>query len=287
MSNVSVEYFGEYRVLNLINTGQSSRLLQAYDDQKHQSVCIKTLSAKNTRDSEQIKMLKHEYDVAVKLRHPKLINVFSFGWQREAPYMVMEWFPTPNLKILISRGYGQYCNQVVRIISEMAESLSYLHSRGWVHRDVKPDNFLFNIDNGELKLIDFAIARRCVNGFWRIFARRTQPQGTRSYISPEQIRGLPPEPAVDIYSLGCAYYELLTTRPPFSADNMNDLLKKHISAAPPVVTLKNKNVTKEFSDLLQSMLSKSPNNRPKNASELLKIIKTIKIFQRNPKPEDV
>jgi serine/threonine protein kinase len=138
-----------------------------------------------------------------------------------------------------------------------------------------------------LKLIDFAIARRCVNGFWRIFARRSQPQGTRSYISPEQIRGLPPEPPVDIYSLGCAYYELLTTRPPFSADNMNDLLRKHISAAPPVVTLRNKNVTKEFSDLLQSMMSKSPKNRPKNASELLQIIKSIKIFQRTPKPEDI
>ncbi|MDR1480439.1 MAG: serine/threonine protein kinase [Planctomycetaceae bacterium] len=287
MSNISVEYFGKYRVLNLINTGQSSRLLQAYDDLKQRSVCIKTLSANAANDSEQVKMLKHEYEVAVKLCHPKLVQVFSFGWQRDVPYIVMEWFASPNLKVLISRGYGQYCNQIVQLISDMAESLSYLHLSGWIHRDIKPDNFLFNLNNGELKLIDFAIARRYVSSFWRIFARRSQAQGTRSYISPEQIRGVLPEPSVDIYSLGCTYYELLATRLPFSADNMNDLLRKHISATPPAVMLRNKNVTKEFSDLLRSMMSKSPIDRPKNATELLRIIKSTKIFQRHPKIEDV
>ncbi|MDR2761598.1 MAG: serine/threonine protein kinase [Planctomycetaceae bacterium] len=285
--NLKVEYFGEYRILNLINSGQSSRLYQAYDDRCRQYVCIKTLLDKSAKDKEQIKILKWEYEVAKRLSHPRLIRVFSFDWQGAIPYISMEWFSFPNVKFLINRGYGQYCENIERIVFRMAESLSYLHSSGWVHRDVKPDNFLFDVVSGELKLIDFAITRRVVTGFAKFFARRSQPQGTGSYMSPEQIKGLLPEPSVDIYSLGCVYYELLTTRLPFSGDSMNDLLRKHLSLLPPVVSVRNKNVTKEFSDLLKSMMSKSPKDRPNDATELLRLLQKTKIFQRPPKPEDI
>jgi serine/threonine protein kinase len=284
---MSIEYFGVYRILKLINSGQSSRLFQAYDDRTRQFVCIKTLLDSRARDVEQIKLLKWEYDVLVKLSHPKLVRVYSLEWRREVPYIVMEWFPASNVKLLIGRGYGQYCEHIERLFLDMAESLAYLHLRGWVHRDVKPDNFLFDINGSEIRLIDFAIARRSVGGFARFFARRLPPQGTASYMSPEQIKGSPPEYSADIYSLGCVFYEILTTRVPFSGDSVNDLLRKHIAATPPLVTVKNKNVTKEFSDLLKSMMSKSTKNRPQNAAEITQILKTIRIFQKKPKQEDL
>jgi serine/threonine protein kinase len=284
---MSVEYFGEYRVLNLVNTGQSSRLLHGYNDRTREVVCIKTLLDRSARDKEQIKILKWEYEVASGLSHPKLIRVFSYGWRGEVPYIVMEWFSAPNVKLLISRGYGQYCDHIVRIMLSMVESLSYLHLRGWVHRDVKPDNFLFDVGAGELRLIDFAIARRSVAGIRRLFAGRLQPQGTVSYMAPEQIKGLPPETGSDVYSLGCVFYELLTMRTPFSGDSANDLLRKHIATPPPNVMAKNKNITKDFSDLLKTMMAKSAKDRPKNATELLKIMQKIKVFQTNPKPENI
>ncbi|MDR1485805.1 MAG: serine/threonine protein kinase [Planctomycetaceae bacterium] len=276
---MSIEYFGEYRVLSLVNVGQSSRIYRAYDDRARRSVCVKTL-LDGVLVKEQVELLKWEYDVLLKLNYPKLCQVYSFGWCREVPYIVMEWFPASNVKLLISRGYDQYYDHIERIIFDMADSLSYLHLRGWVHRDVKPDNFLFDVGGCGIRLIDFAIARRCVGGIARFLARRSPPQGTASYIAPEQIKGLPPECSADIYSLGCAYYEILTTRVPFSGDSVNDLLKKHIASPPPVVAAKNKNVTKEFSDLVKIMMSKSQNDRPKNATELLKLLKTTRIFQK-------
>ncbi|MDR2345114.1 MAG: serine/threonine protein kinase [Planctomycetaceae bacterium] len=287
MSNISFEYWGNYRILNLISSGQSSRIYQAYDDQNRQAVCIKTLLDKTAKDKEQIQILKQEYDIAKRLNHPKLIRVFSFGWQRDVPYIVMEWFAGSNLKSLINRGYSQYCDQIEQIVFNMIDSLSHLHLSGWVHRDIKPDNFLFDTKNKELKLIDFAITRKNVTGFSRFFTRRSQPQGTGSYMPPEQIKGLPPEFSADIYSLGCTIYELLTMRLPFSGDSMNDLLKKHLSAPMPNVISRNKNITKEFNNLLKTITSKSAKDRPNNATELLRIIQKTKIFQNPPKPEDI
>ncbi|MDR0390439.1 MAG: hypothetical protein LBH59_00915, partial [Planctomycetaceae bacterium] len=77
------------------------------------------------------------------------------------------------------------------------------------------------------------------------------------------------------------YYEILTTRLPLSGESVNDLLRKHISVVPPLVTVKNKNVTSEFGNLLKSMMSKSPKDRPQNAAELLKILQRTKIFKKN------
>ncbi|MDR1925699.1 MAG: serine/threonine protein kinase [Planctomycetaceae bacterium] len=285
--NLSIDYFGDYRLLNLVNTGQSSQLWQAYNDRRRFFVCIKTLVDRVDLKTDQIKILKWEYEVAVKLSHPKLIKIIEFGWQREVPYLVMEWFAAPNLKALINRGYAQYCEYLPQLFSDMAESLVYLHSQGWTHRDIKPDNFLFDVEKRSLKLIDFALARREPSWLAKLFTKKIQTQGTGTYIAPEQIRGQLPSPSVDIYSLGCTFFEMLTTRPPFSGDNMNDLLRKHLTANPPPVTLKNKNVTKEFSDILKSMLAKDANERPKTTTELLQKIKTTKIFKKTQTKDDL
>jgi serine/threonine protein kinase len=284
---MSIEYFGEYRVLNLVNVGQSSRLFQAYDDRQRQFVCIKTLLDSGVGDRVQVGLLKWEYEVMMKFRHLRLLRVYSFGWRRDLPYIVMEWFPASNLKLLISRGYGQYCGFIEQLLFESADVLSYLHLQGWVHRDVKPENFLFDVGGLGIRLLDFAISRRRVVGWRRFFSGRLPAQGTPSYMPPEQIKGLPPDCGADVYSLGCVFYEILTTRTPFTGDNVNDLLRKHITATPPNVMAKNKNVTKEFNDLLKAMMSKSTNDRPQNAAEITRILKKIRIFQKQPTPEDM
>jgi serine/threonine protein kinase len=287
MSSASIGYFGPYRLLNVVNTGQSSRLWQAYDDQNRRFVGIKTLLDKFARQKDQIQLLKWEYDVASKFSHPKLIHIFEFDWYQKVPYLVMEWFSAPNLKMWINRGYAQYCSHLPKLLPEMVESLLYLHEQGWTHRDVKPDNFLFNSDEAAMKLIDFALTRRIAKGLGKLFAMKTKTQGTASYMSPEQIRGLPPASQADIYSLGCTFYELLTTRLPFSGESMNDLLNKHLSVPPPPITQRNKNITPEFAGIIKVMLAKKPEDRPKSTAELLKMLQTVRIFRRPPTPEDV
>lgn len=287
MSSISIGYFGPYRLLNVINTGQSSRLWQAYDDRNAKFVGIKTLLDRFAQNKDQIQILKWEYEVATKLSHPRLIEIFEFGWQQKTPYLVMEWFSAPNLKMWINRGYDQYCAFLPQLLLEMTESLQYLHEQGWTHRDVKPDNFLFSDEKAEMKLIDFALARKIPTGLGKLFAKRTKTQGTASYMSPEQIQGLPPSPQADIYSLGCTFYELLTTRLPFAGESMQDLLRKHLTAPPPVIRQRNSNLTPEFSNLLGSMLAKKAEDRPKSTTELYNYLRGIRIFRRSPTPEDL
>ncbi|MDR2439347.1 MAG: serine/threonine protein kinase [Planctomycetaceae bacterium] len=287
MSSAFIGYLGSYRLLNVVNTGQSSRLWQAYDDQNRKFVGIKTLLDQYTKQKDQIQILKWEYDVASKFSHPKLIRVLDFDWHQKMPYLVMEWFSAPNLKMWINRGYSQYCTYLPKLMPQMVEALFYLHQQGWVHRDIKPDNFLFNNESGEMKLIDFALARRIVTGFGRLFAMKSKTQGTASYMSPEQIRGLPPSPHADIYSLGCTFYELLSTRLPFAGESMSDLLNKHLVTPPPPVTQRNKNVTPEFAAILKMLLAKKPEDRPKSTDELLKMMHAVRIFRRSPIPDDV
>lgn len=287
MSSISIGYFGPYRLLNVVNTGQTSRLWQAYDDHNNRYIGIKTLQDKFSKQKDQIQILKWEYEVARKLSHPLLIDVFEYGWQQKTPYLAMEWFSAPNLKMWINRGYGKYCPFLPKIMPEMVESLLYLHEQGWVHRDVKPDNFLFSDEEAKLKLIDFALARKTVKGFGKLFAMRAKTQGTASYMSPEQITGLPPSPQADMYSLGCTFFELLTNKLPFAGETMNDLLRKHLTVTPPPVTMRNKNITPEFADLLKMLMAKNPTDRPKSTLELFNLVKGMRIFRRPPSEDDL
>ena len=287
MSLGFIGYIGPFRLLEIVNRGQSCCLWRAYDDEKREYVGIKTLLESTAKQRSQVQLLEHEYKVASKFSHPNLIDIFHYDWHDRVPYIGMEWFSAINLKMWINRGYETYCEHLPQIILQMTEALAYQHSQGWVHRDVKPDNFLFDPASVHVKMIDFALARKTVSGFMALFTLKGRVQGTASYMSPEQIKGLPPTPHADIYSLGCTIYELLTTRLVFTGDTLNDLLNKHLSAMPPSAAQRNKNVTPEFAALLKTMLAKNPADRPKSTQELLKLLQQTRPFRRPPTKSDV
>jgi len=120
-----------------------------------------------------------------------------------------------------------------------------------------------------------------------VFSLRGKAQGTASYMAPEQILGKPPAPDVDIYSLGCSFFELLTGKLPYSGGTINDLLAKHLTGPIPSVTARNKNVTEDMAELLRMMLAKKADSRPKNAKDLYVALKGIRILKRKPSPNDV
>ena len=285
--SLGLGYIGPFRLLEIVNRGQSCCLWRAYDDEKREFIGIKTLLESTVKQRGQVQLLEHEFKVASKFEHPNLIRIFHYGWHNKVPYIGMEWFSAINLKMWINRGYDSYCEHLPKILIQMVEALLYQHNQGWVHRDVKPDNFLFAPDTVTIKMIDFALAQKTVGGFMKMFTMRGRIQGTASYMSPEQIQRKPAAPGADIYSLGCTFYELLTTRLLFTGESLNDLLNKHISVPPPPVIQRNKNVTPEFSELLKAILAKKPEDRPKSTQELLRLLQTTRPFRRPPSKDDL
>ena len=159
----------------------------------------------------------------------------------------------------------------------------HFNEQGFVHRDVKPDNFLVG-DDGEVKLIDLALAVKARRGLARLFASRSKVQGTRSYMSPEQIRGAALDQRADVYSFACTVHELVSGRPPFTGTSSNELLNKHLKSPPPSLENFDRNVTPEFAKLVLRGLAKEPGKRPASVGEFLTEFRQCRVFKVIPRP---
>ena len=250
-------------------------------DVRSKRLAIKLLLSEFRQDRVEVGFLKHEFEVGRRLEHPHVIRMHDFGIDREDVYLAMDFFAAPNIKQHIHQGVELFAPVLHRAIEQAAEGLGYFHEQGWIHRDVKPDNFLMK-PNGEVKLIDFALAQKRKRGLARLFASKGKIQGTRSYMSPEQIRCQPLDQRADIYSFGCMLYELVAGRAPFTGQTTADLLNKHLKAVAPSVQSANRNVTEEFATLVRSMLSKSPDDRLPSMDDFLNHFRSIQVFKVPP-----
>jgi serine/threonine-protein kinase len=249
---------------------------------------MKLLLPEKARDSEHRRSLFHEAEVGKKLAHPNIIKIVTVVKDTHNPYFVMEFFPAGSLKLkIMHKQYDFLKERVDSIFKQAATALAYMNASGWVHRDVKPDNILVN-NATEVRIIDFALAQRIEkSGFLsRLFRRRKDKvQGTRSYMSPEQIRGEPLDGRADIYSFGASAYEIATTlpdrcgRPPFRATSNQELLQKHVFEKPQSPKLYNHDITDEFAELVLRMLAKKKQDRPRDFHEVLMALRTMKVFK--------
>ncbi len=264
-------------------TGQTSQVWEVVHATTWQHYALKMLLPEYRAQRAHAGYLKHEFAVGCKLAHERVIRMHELGRALGAPFLVMEYFPFPNLKQYIVRGSQRLSHLVPKIITQAGEGLAYFNEQGWVHRDIKPDNYLVNPD-GEVKLIDFALAQRKKVGLSRLLAVKSKIQGTRSYMSPEQIRGQPLDARADIYSFGCMVHELLSGKPPFTGLTSNELLSKHLRSPPPSLEAVNSNVTPQFALLVQRLLSKKPEGRPASMAEFLSEFRRSPVFKRQPRP---
>lgn len=275
-------YIGPYRLLNVVHTGHASVIWQAYDDAKLRIVGVKTLLEQSVKDREQVHYLRWEAAVGQKIKHPNIIEIYGSPWDPSQPYFAMEWFASPNMKQRFLQGAEKIAPLMPKVIEQACLGLIHLHDNGWIHRDVKPDNFLV-ADDGTVKLIDFALTQRCRRGLAKLFMLRAKiVQGTKSYISPEQIRGVALDGRADLYSFACTIHEVLSGKPPFTGTSTNDLLSKHLKSSPPSLEGANSNITTDFSQLIRRCLAKNRDERPKSVDEFLRELRMMRIFKITP-----
>ncbi len=275
------EIIGGYRLLNLMMTGQTSQVWEVVEVSSHRHFAIKLLLPEHAARAEHRAFLFHEASVGKQLAHPNIIKIVHVNKDPKLPYFVMEFFPGGSLKARMMRKQTDFIREQAHgIVKQAATALAYMNATGWVHRDVKPDNLLVN-SAGDVKLIDFALARRVEKPsfFGKLFRRKGKVQGTRSYMSPEQIRGDFLDGRSDIYSFGATCFELVTGRPPFRGASSHDLLTKHLVEKPVTPCVHNPDVTEEFANLVLRMLAKKREDRPRDFHEVLMQLRTIRVFK--------
>jgi serine/threonine protein kinase len=277
------DVIGGYKLLNSMMTGQTSQVWEVVEVASGRHFAMKMLLPEKISDGEHRRLLLHEAQVGIKMAHPNIIKIVKFESNPHNPYFVMEFFPAGNLKLRIMHKKWDFIKEkALDIFKQAAPALAYMNASGWVHRDVKPDNILVN-SAGEVRLIDFALTQRISRGgFFRRGTRRTA--GTRSYMSPEQIRGHALDGRADIYSFGCSCYEVVTGRQPFRASTPTELLNKHFTEKPVSPQVHNPEVTDKFAALVLRMMAKKKEERPKDFHEVLMELRNIQVF-KTPAPQ--
>jgi eukaryotic-like serine/threonine-protein kinase len=278
----SRDFIGPYRLTRLIRVGNSCAVWEAVKGEESERFALKVLRQDLRDDKMEVSYLKHEFDVASKLRHPNIIKIYEFNTDGAIAYLVLELYSEQNMKQALRLGHEAWAYYVPKIVEQSAEALFSLNSQGWVHCDIKPDNFLLSPD-GSIKLIDFTISEKIKK--FSFFSRKVT-RGTRSYMSPEQIRGKSLDERSDVYSFGCVLFELLCGRAPYTGTTPDELLEKHLRAAIPTVQALNGNVTTEMAELIRRMMAKRPQGRPVNMWEFLKEFRTVRVFKKMPRKPD-
>jgi serine/threonine protein kinase len=281
------EVIGGYRLLKCMMTGQSSQVWEVVEVTSHRHFAMKLLLPEKAKQRDQRKLLMHEAAVGKAMSHPNVIRIATVGNDRDHCFYVMEFFPSGSLNTRLRLKQHDFIKQHSHsIFKQAAVGLAYITASGWVHRDVKPDNLLVN-SAAELRIIDFALAQHietdsAFTRMMRKFRGRQPVQGTKSYMSPEQIRGEPLDGRADIYSFGASCFEIVTHRQPFRGITGQELLHKHIVEKPPSPQLFNPDVTDECADLILRMLAKKRADRPETFHDVLKSLNTMRIYKSDP-----
>jgi eukaryotic-like serine/threonine-protein kinase len=281
------EVIGGYKLRSLLYPGQSSQVFEVVEPTSHRHFAMKLLLPEAAADSEKRRTLFNEAEVGIKLTHANVVRIHKVNRSPESPHFIMEFFPSGSLRLrLQAKDFAFIKEHSRKIFKAAATGLAYMNAMGYVHCDVKPDNILVNAI-GETKIIDFAITKKIPTGMAKWFYRKRKPQGTPSFMSPEQITGAMPNPRADIYSYGCTLFELTTGRPPFRGNSMNDLLSRHFKEKPAPPSAYNPDVTDEFSAFLLKLIAKKAADRPANFHEVLISLKKVKqIYKSMPEKDE-
>ena len=222
---------GRYRVIRLLGEGGFGRVYLARDDDLDRDVAVKVPNAARSLAGEDLESYLQEARVVARLEHPNIVPVYDVGRTEDGHcFIVSKFVAGSDLREKIRAGRPGFLESA-ELVATVALALHYAHTKGLVHRDVKPANILID-ENGQPCVADFGLALRDED-----FGRGFGVTGTPVYMSPEQARGEGHrvDGRSDIFSLAVVFYELLTGRRPFKGDGLEDVLDqiKKVEARPP------------------------------------------------------
>ncbi len=275
-----------YRLRALIATAQFTQVYEVVEVQSNRHFAMKILLPEAADQGEHRRTLFNEAEVGVKLTHANVIRIVKVNRSSTTPHFIMEFFPAGSLRERVkTKDVAFLKGHARKIFKGAATGLAYMNACGYVHRDVKPDNILVN-SVGDTKMIDFAITKKIPTGFAKWFSRRGKPQGTPSFMSPEQIRNELPDGGADIYSYGCTLYEVTTGRPPFRGTSQSDLLGRHLTEKPAPPSAYNADMTDEFSAFVLRLIAKKKTDRPENFHQVLIELQKVKQIYKSVVEKD-
>ncbi|HTI96126.1 MAG TPA: protein kinase, partial [Rudaea sp.] len=266
-----------YKILRQLGRGGMATVYLAMQESVQREVALKVMSPSLLADPDFGERFLREARIAAKLHHRNVVGVHDVGRAGEYHYIAMEYLG--GGAALANDGKPRPVGFALRVTREIATALNYAHAKGFVHRDVKPDNILLRED-GSAALTDFGIARASDSATH--MTRTGTVIGTPHYMSPEQARGRPLDGRADLYSLGVVLYELLTGRVPFHADDSLAVGIMHITQPIPILPER----LYALQPLLNRLLAKQPEDRFQDGAAVADAIEQIEFgIARGDYPE--
>jgi serine/threonine-protein kinase len=247
---------GPYRLIEPAGHGGMAEVWRAYDARLDRDVAMKFISRQFANEPGYLERFRREARAISRLEHPNILTVHDFGEQDGFTYMVTPFIGSGTLAKRLGRPWA--VADALRVVEPLASALDYAHSRGVVHRDVKPSNVLFSAQD-RLVLGDFGVARM-LEGTSEL-SHVGLLIGTPRYMAPEQVEGHPATPASDLYALGIVAYELLTGRAPFVAETPLAVLRAHVDKPLPPPRSLNPALPEDVERMLFRALAKDPGDR--------------------------
>lgn len=273
----------QYQLVNCISTGNLTQIWEVKHIANLQQYAMKLLLPEHLKDKSLVAELKNEAAIAKQLEHPNIVRIMEVSIGRDNAYFTMEYFRGGSLKGLIRGDHANIQARAKKIMETCAQTFAFIHDKGWVHKDIKPDNILVT-KSGDVRVIDFSLASKPTGMLSALLTIKSNVviQGTRTYLAPELIQRLPLTFSADIYSLGILFYEILTGRAPFIMSNPNDLLMAHVREKAEKPSGYNTNLTPELDQFIFKMIAKKPKERFASMHEVCSALKNLTIFKQEP-----
>lgn len=284
MEDLSGVTLGSYRLVEKIGQGAVSVVYRAYQPSLERWVAVKVLDpAYVAQDHQFIARFRREAKAIAALRHPNILIVYDCGEQSGLEYIAMEYVVGGALTKRLT-GEPFPWKRAVSLALGIGQALVFAHSRGIIHRDVKPGNVLLPTEEWPL-LADFGIVK--VKHPGHSWTDPGTPMGTPAYISPEQALGGEVDHRTDIYALGVMLFEMVTGQVPFQATKTFDMLLKHISEPPPSPRALVPEIPEALEHIILRALAKEPDERYQNMADMVADMEALGPFSAATRPSEV